>query len=134
MYNRPFWKRVWTETEKSDGIWVVFEEENCRILHNLLIISRLLKYSDFSKNCVWCAFLKILIYLYFTDYQVFIFMLKFYAFSHRQKAASSVKFSFWAKISFCQIKKSVFVWFKWRSLWVQPLILQIEICRTHPLK
>ena len=50
-------------------------------------------------------------FLYIIDYQMIMFELNFLSFRKRQKIGSSVKFLFWAKISFCHFEKTILACF-----------------------
>ncbi len=79
---------------------------------NVLVINKLPKHSKFSKKLRPTRF--------FECFEIFHIPLivsllsssqKFRFFVIGKKTAPSVKFSFWAKISFCQIEKWLLAWF-----------------------
>ena len=110
-------KKCLNRNLKMSGFWVVFEGENGKISHNILIIKQLLKHSEISENCIRRDFLSVLRNFIFS-WLSSIYLNNKISFLHRQqKIARSVKFSFWAKISFWYFENGnfsvFFSSFKW---------------------
>ena len=88
------------------GFQVAFGGKNGEFICKILIINILLECSKHSKKSVRRTFLSIwmnfCIWLIINDLSL---TKNFYLFVLGKKMASSVKSSFWAKISFCQIGK-----------------------------